>query len=419
MSFRVWIAAINKSQGQTLDRIAVCLAGVEPDLEGNGLIVNVQPCFSHGQLYVALSRVGHPDRVRIYLDPVQHEELSTDNVVYTEVFLPPARSECAAQPSRADPFVPRHFESLEAEEGENAQPGTSFVCHAFPFDVVAENDAVSWAYYTHASFVPASERVMSSIDWFVCPLLADAAGLSMLYPPSLVCRPDLPDVWAAMPRWSTDDSPVRELTWDGLVQLAAMALERWHASLGDEGSVGSLPDALVERMDMQNHWPDDLCNAVLLLMDEATPHLTSAIRDAARALAEMAVGDEMPDDYCGPPIDYTNEALFEDPNLGASAGLNPEDGGLEPEDVYTPEQLLQLDLEASNDQDMLDFIAENACFDGGNFDDVAWADTELAAHDVAGCDMDVCQGSSLPLSDLPCDDGREWLERGLFHYLGS
>ena len=40
---------INKAQGQTLQRVGVYL----PD-----------PCFTHGQLYVAASRVGLPSRIR-------------------------------------------------------------------------------------------------------------------------------------------------------------------------------------------------------------------------------------------------------------------------------------------------------------------------------------------------------------------
>jgi len=40
---------INKAQGQTLERVGIYLP---------------EPCFTHGQLYVAASRVGLPDRQR-------------------------------------------------------------------------------------------------------------------------------------------------------------------------------------------------------------------------------------------------------------------------------------------------------------------------------------------------------------------
>lgn len=53
---------INKAQGQTLK-----VAGL--DLE--------KPCFSHGQLYVACSRVGSPKNLYIYTP-----EDTTKNIVY-------------------------------------------------------------------------------------------------------------------------------------------------------------------------------------------------------------------------------------------------------------------------------------------------------------------------------------------------
>lgn len=63
---------INKSQGQTLSRVGVFLP---------------RPVFSHGQLYVALSRVKSRDGLKIYVDQTEVPPLEhTKNVVYKEVF---------------------------------------------------------------------------------------------------------------------------------------------------------------------------------------------------------------------------------------------------------------------------------------------------------------------------------------------
>jgi len=65
---------VNKSQGQTLSKVGLWL----PD-----------PVFSHGQLYVALSRVTSPDGVRVILgkaDDSPQMENVTQNIVYPEIF---------------------------------------------------------------------------------------------------------------------------------------------------------------------------------------------------------------------------------------------------------------------------------------------------------------------------------------------
>ena len=63
---------INKSQGQTLSNVGVWLS---------------DPCFSHGQLYVAVSRVGTPSAITLAIKPTEDNPLNcTRNVVYKEVF---------------------------------------------------------------------------------------------------------------------------------------------------------------------------------------------------------------------------------------------------------------------------------------------------------------------------------------------
>jgi len=61
---------VNKSQSQSLDQVGVDLR---------------TPAFSHGQLYVALSRVTSLDGLTLL--PSEQTPTQTDNVVYPEVLL--------------------------------------------------------------------------------------------------------------------------------------------------------------------------------------------------------------------------------------------------------------------------------------------------------------------------------------------
>ena len=45
------------------------------------------PCFGHGQLVVALSRVGHPDHVHIFLHPTQMVDCRTQSVLLRGALL--------------------------------------------------------------------------------------------------------------------------------------------------------------------------------------------------------------------------------------------------------------------------------------------------------------------------------------------
>ena len=67
---------INKSQGQTFDRVGLYLD---------------QPCFAHGQLYVGKSRVTSRHGLKVFIEPGAQQgfhdsTVYTKNIVYTNLF---------------------------------------------------------------------------------------------------------------------------------------------------------------------------------------------------------------------------------------------------------------------------------------------------------------------------------------------
>jgi ATP-dependent DNA helicase PIF1 len=65
---------INKAQGQTVHNLGLYLAS---------------PCFSHGQLYVALSRVTARSKIKVLIERPELEDEDgayTANIVYRQIF---------------------------------------------------------------------------------------------------------------------------------------------------------------------------------------------------------------------------------------------------------------------------------------------------------------------------------------------
>ena len=92
---------INKAQGQTLGRVGVCLDS---------------PCFSHGQLYVAASRVGHPDNIKFAVVPNKDGAFYTTNIVYAEALT--------ACPSKSTHSAASGYDwgSFDINSGEHRSP---------------------------------------------------------------------------------------------------------------------------------------------------------------------------------------------------------------------------------------------------------------------------------------------------------
>jgi hypothetical protein len=109
---------INKAQGQTLQRVGVCLD---------------TPCFSHGQLYVAASRVGDPSGLKFAVEPDGNGCFYTPNIVYKEALTSgtTASPQQPAQEFAWGAYDPDHgeYRSIANENGRCCVPPPLHVPH--------------------------------------------------------------------------------------------------------------------------------------------------------------------------------------------------------------------------------------------------------------------------------------------------
>jgi hypothetical protein len=95
---------IHKAQGQTLEHVGLYLPS---------------PVFSHGQMYVALSRTGDPQLLSVYVVPDDQQGVdmggvdgtSTLNIVYTNIL-----AEARNTHERARPGAPRQFDDGQPDD---------------------------------------------------------------------------------------------------------------------------------------------------------------------------------------------------------------------------------------------------------------------------------------------------------------
>ena len=138
-----WAMTINKSQGQTFERVAVCLAQFSEDAS-NGIVIDQADVFSHGQLYVALSRCGDPDCVSLFTTQARYNKKITINTVYMEAL--PDHLRCNRRQGRAteqdEPFADVVDDDVMFDPRAHLDPNDTFDVphHGYVFDDVHETD---------------------------------------------------------------------------------------------------------------------------------------------------------------------------------------------------------------------------------------------------------------------------------------
>ena len=127
----------------------------------------------------------------------------------------------------------------EAEEEQEVREEVGSQLHTRPVQI----GRPLWGAYTYSgeSFVPYGVRPADTTSWFLCPLIADAAGLGFMYPHNVVPRPGSGDL-----TWSRCDYFVQhDITWGHLVEWLRQVMQLRHITRR----------AMVSMMDSQAHWP--------------------------------------------------------------------------------------------------------------------------------------------------------------------
>lgn len=193
-----WCMTINKAQGQTLQKVGIYLWS---------------RVFSHGQLYVGLSRAGSSESVTVLVmdhDKQGHYEdipdipdgICTDNVVWKETLLaeasipPPSQRETQEPPNNAAHAIVSEEPGIEYPDGtDDVDEFGAAPSHASVDDVVNTRVSPATASAIHASAADLDAIVDGFSAFDTLPDVAHTAkNLEALRRRAVRCG-DLPSVW--------------------------------------------------------------------------------------------------------------------------------------------------------------------------------------------------------------------------------